>query len=270
MTRETRRIRVLIVDDEPLARKRLRAILSKHPDVEVAAEAGNGITAVAAVAEHSPDVMLLDVQMPGLDGFGVVASFVEKREREDARSRTPLPVVIFITAHDQHAVKAFDVQALDYVLKPVTAERVLAAIDRAIARLGESRRADLASELSTLLANVDRSRRDGRLAIRTDRGVRLVPMGEVQWVEADGDLVKVHTLRTTYVMRATMADMEAELPRAQFARVHRSAIVSTACIQEVQPLFKGDYIIVLRSGAAVRSGRTYRAEVQALMKASRG
>ena len=270
MTREVGPIRVLIVDDEPLARRRLRTILSKHPDVEVVGEAGSGVTAVTAVAEHSPDVMLLDIQMPGQDGFGVIKSLVEKRDRAEARARKPLPVVIFITAHDEHAVRAFDVQALDYVLKPVTAERVLAAVDRAIARLGESRRADLAHELSGLLANVDRSRRDGRLAVRTDRGVRLVPFEDVLWVEADGDLVKIHTLRATHVMRATMAEMESELPRTQFARVHRSAIVNTSCIQEIQPLFKGDYVIVLRNGSAVRSGRTYRAEVQAMMKQSEG
>jgi two-component system LytT family response regulator len=185
----------------------------------------------------------------------------------DRRGRQPLPVVIFITAHDEHAVRAFDVQALDYVLKPVTSERVLSAVDRAIARLRESRRADLADELTTLLARVDRSRRDGRLAVRTDRGYRFVPIDEVHWIEADGDLVKIHTPRATHVMRATMADMEAELPRGVFARVHRSAIVNTSCIQEIQPLFKGDYIIVLRSGAAVRSGRTYRAGVQALITA---
>ena len=262
MTREgpARALRVLIVDDEPLARKRLRTILSKQPDVEVVAEAGNGITAVAAVAEHSPDVMLLDIQMPGLDGFGVLKALVETRK--------PPPVVIFITAHDEHAVRAFDVQALDYVLKPVTAERVLAAVGRAIGRLRESRRADLAQELSSLIAEVDRSRRNGRIAVRTDRGVRLVPVDEVLWVEADGDLVKIHTVRTSHMMRATMAELESELPRAQFTRVHRSAIVNTGCIQEIQPLFKGDYVIVLRNGAAVRSSRTYRAEVQALMRRS--
>ena len=249
--------RVLVVDDEPLARKRLRAILSKRLDVEIVGEAGSGTTAVAAVAEHAPDVVLLDIQMPGVDGFGVLKALVEKKVR--------LPVVIFVTAHDEHAVRAFDVQALDYVLKPVTAERVLAAVNRALARLGETRRADLAKELSTLVANVDRSRRDGRLAVKTDRGIRLVPHDEVLWVEAEGDLVKIHTTRAIHLMRATMAEMESELPAARFARVHRSAIVNTDCIQEIQPLFKGDYVIVLRSGAAVRSGRTYRAEVQALI-----
>ena len=121
--------RVLVVDDEPLARKRLRAILSKRLDVEIVGEAGSGTTAVAAVAEHAPDVVLLDIQMPGVDGFGVLKALVEKKVR--------LPVVIFVTAHDEHAVRAFDVQALDYVLKPVTAERVLAAVDRALARLGD-------------------------------------------------------------------------------------------------------------------------------------
>jgi two-component system LytT family response regulator len=221
------------------------------------ADAGNGITAVAAVTDHTPDVMLLDVQMPGLDGFGVLKAIVDRK--------LTAPVVIFITAHDEHAVRAFDVQALDYVLKPVTAERVLAAVDRAIGRLAETRRADLAQELSVIMSGVDRSRRDGRIAVKTDRGVRFVPLDEVTWVESDGDLVKIHTARASHVMRATMAEMQSELP-AKFVRVHRSAIVNTDCIQEIQPLFKGDYVIVLRTGAAVRSSRTYRADVQALMK----
>lgn len=265
MTREPASIRVLIVDDEPLARRRLRTILTKHSGVEVVGEAGNGTTAVAAIVDVTPDLLLLDIQMPGLDGFGVVKAMMESRARLDTRARKPLPAIIFVTAHDEHAVRAFDVQAVDYVLKPVSAERVLAAVDRAIARLGESRRADLANDLSSLLANVERSRRDARLAVHTDRGVRLVPVHEVQWVEADGDLVKIHTTRATHVMRATMAAMEAELPGSVFIRVHRSAIVNRSHVQEIQPLFKGDYIIVLNGGAAVRSGRTYRADVRALM-----
>ena len=255
---QARPTRVLIVDDEPLARRRLRTILSKHAGVEVIGEAGNGITAVAAVTELAPDLMLLDIQMPGQDGFDVLRTLVERK--------STLPIVIFITAHDEHAVRAFDVQALDYVLKPVAAERVLAAVDRGIARLAESRRADLSQELAGLVSAVDRSRREGRLAVRTDRGVRLVPFDEVLWVEADGDLVKVHTQRVTHVMRMTMAEMEAELPPTQFLRVHRSAIVNTGCVQEIQPLFKGDYVIVLRGGAAVRSGRTYRKDVHGLMR----
>ena len=167
-----------------------------------------------------------------------------------ARSPPPAfsPVVVFITAHDEHAIRAFDVQALDYVLKPVTEERVLTAVSRAIARLGEHRRADLSEEFTRLLDRVDRSRREARIPVKGDRGVKLVPVSEIHWIEADADLVKLHTARGAHVLRTTMADVERQVPRTQFVRVHRGAIVNIDCIHEIQPLFKGDYVIVLKSG----------------------
>jgi two-component system, LytTR family, response regulator len=250
-------VRTVIVDDEPFARRRLRAILAKHPRIEVVGEAGNGTAAVTVVKELEPDLLLLDIQMPGRDGFEVL--------REVARAgRTP--VVIFITAHDEHAVRAFDVQALDYVLKPITEDRVMTAVGRAIERLGEHKRADLEHQVGDLLKAVDASRPDARIPVKTERGVKLVPVSEIHWIEANADLVKIHTAREAHVVRMTMAEAEAQVPRARFVRIHRGAIVNVACIQEIQPLFKGDYAIVLKSGVELRSGRTHRANVQALIR----
>ena len=193
--------------------------------------------------------------MPGKDGFEVL--------REIAG--THQPVVVFITAHDEHAIQAFDVQALDYVLKPLVEERLLAAVRRAVSRFHEQRRGDLADAMARLLERVDRSRRDGRVAVRSERGVTLIPAADIHWVEADGDLVTIHTARARHVLRTTMADIESRLATPPFTRVHRSAIVNVDCIQEIQPLFKGDYLIVLKSGVEIRTGRTHRANVQALM-----
>lgn len=256
MTVGAPRVRTLIVDDEPLARRRLRTILAAEPDVDIVGEASNGTAAVQAIAEKQPDLLLLDIQMPGKDGFEVLKDIAAVHQ----------PVVVFITAHDEHAIRAFDVQAVDYVLKPVVEDRLRAAVRRAISRLGEQRRADLADAMARLIERVDRGRAAGRIAVKTERGVTLLPVGEIQWVEADGDLVHLHTAKGAHMLRATMSEIEATLTGPQFARVHRSAIVNVGCIREIQPLFKGDYVIVLKSGAEVRSGRTHRADVQALMR----
>lgn len=250
------RVRTLIVDDEPLARRRLRTMLADEPDVEIVGEAANGTAAVDAIAQKRPDLLLLDIQMPGKDGFDVLRDI----------AGTHQPVVVFITAHDEHAIRAFDVQAVDYVLKPVIEDRLRAAVRRAISRIREQRRGDLADSMAKLLGRIDAARRDGRVAVKSERGVTLIPAAEIQWVEADGDLVTLHTARGRHVLRTTMADLESRLTTPPFIRVHRSAIVNVDCIHEIQPLFKGDYVIVLKSGVEIRTGRTHRANVQALMK----
>jgi two-component system, LytTR family, response regulator len=252
----THGVRALIVDDEPLARRRLRTILAAEPDLEIVGEAANGATAIQAVAEKRPDLLLLDIQMPGKDGFDVLREIASIHQ----------PVVVFITAHDEHAIRAFDVQAVDYVLKPVVEDRLRSAVRRAISRLREQRGADLSEAMARLLKRVDHDRRYRRIAVRTDRGVTLIPSLDIHWVEADGDVVNLHTARGRHVVRTTMSDIESRLASPPFTRVHRSAIVNVDCIQEIQPLFKGDYVIVLKSGAEIRTGRTHRANVQALMR----
>jgi two-component system LytT family response regulator len=251
-------VRTLIVDDEPLARRRLRAILADEADIEIVGEAASGRAAVKTIAELRPDLLLLDIQMPGMDGFEVLEEIADEHQ----------PVIVFITAHDEHALRAFEVQAIDYVLKPVIEDRLRAAVRRAVTRLREHRQADLSDAMSRLLDRVRRSRGATRLAVKNDRGVALVPLAEIHWIEADGDIVKLHTAKGAQILRTTMADLEARLAGGPFARVHRSAIVNTDQIQEIQPLFKGGYEIVLKNGARLRSGRLYRANVQALMRQS--
>jgi two-component system LytT family response regulator len=231
-------VRTVIVDDEPLARRRLRAMLAAEPGVEIVGEAGTGSAAVAVVIETRPDLLLLDIEMPGANGFDVLKQL----------AGIHAPAVVFVTAHDEHAIRAFDVQALDYVLKPVVEDRLKAAVRRAIARRREQ------------------DRENARIPVKTDRGVTLVPAADIHWLEADGDLVVLHAARGKHVLRTTMAEIADRLPGRQFVRVHRSAIVNIDAIQAIQPLFKGDYAIVLKTGATVRSGRTYRAAVQALTR----
>lgn len=250
------RVRTLIVDDEPLARRRLRAILADEPDVEIVGEAASGRVAVRTIGETRPDLLLLDIQMPGMDGFEVLEEIAELHQ----------PAVVFITAHDEHALRAFDVQAIDYVLKPVVEDRLRAAVRRAVMRLREQRQADVTDAMSKLLDRVRRSRGAMRLPVKNDRGVALVPLAEIHWIEAEGDIVKLHTAKGAQILRTTMADLETRLTSGPFARIHRSTIVNTDQIQEIQPLFKGGYEIVLKSGARLRSGRLYRANVQALIK----
>jgi two-component system LytT family response regulator len=261
MSNETARVRVLIVDDEPPARKRLRALLADEPEVEVIGEAGSGTEAVTMIAAERPDLVLLDIQMPGLDGFGVI--------REIA-SHDP-PLVVFVTAHDEHAIKAFEVQAVDYVLKPVLEPRLKEAVRRAVERIRGGGARDVSGELSRLLERLAAPSPvpqpgAGRLPIKRDGSVTFVRVDDVDWLEADGDYVRIHAGKATHVVRDTIADVMAKLPGERFLRVHRSIVVNTERIREVQPWFKGDYVLILHDGTKLRSGRTYRATVQGLIE----
>ena len=249
-------VRTLIVDDEPLARRRLRTILADEAGIEIIGEASTGRAAVTAIVETRPDLLLLDIQMPGQDGFAVLRQIAGVHQ----------PVVVFIAAHDKHAIRAFEMQAIDYVLKPVIEDRLRAAVRRAIQRVGERRHADLTGAIARLLESVDRGRTAGRIAVKTERGVALLPVGDIHWVEAEGDYVRFHTAKGAHLLRATLSEIESRLEAPRFARVHRSAIVNVESIREIQPLFKGDYVLVLKTGAEVRSGRSHRATVQALMR----
>src|SRR5690349_18596616 len=173
----TERIRTLVVDDEPLARRRLLSMLAKESEIEVIGEAGNGTSAVRAIGEERPDLVFLDVQMPGLDGFEVLR----------ATTSTHQPLVIFVTAHDEHAIRAFDVQAIDYLLKPVDAGRFHESVRRAVARFRQPGQRDLAREMAELLDRVSANpTRDARIPVKRDGRVSFVPVGEIDWVEADG------------------------------------------------------------------------------------
>jgi two-component system LytT family response regulator len=249
------RARTLIVDDEPLARRRLRTLLADEPEVEIIGEAASGAAAIAAITADRPDLMLLDIQMPGKDGFDVL----------DAIAGIHEPVVIFVTAHDEHALRAFDAQALDYVLKPVVEDRLREAVRRALRRLAERDRGQRAQTIADVLHALRRGAA-ARIPLKQDGRITFVAAADIFWVEADGDFVTVHTARDAHAVRMTMAEIAARLGDRRFARVHRSALVNIDRIREIQPLFKGDYMLVLANGANVRTGRAYRDAVQALAR----
>jgi two-component system, LytTR family, response regulator len=249
-------VRALIVDDEPLARRRLRGMLADERDIEIVGEAGSGNAAVKAIIHHRPDLVFLDVQMPELNGFEVLRATAERHQ----------PLVVFVTAFDEHAIRAFDVQAADYILKPVVETRFREAVQRAVRRLREQPRAEIARELARLLETVGKPEQSPRLPIRRDGRVLFVNTADITRIESDGDFVRVHAGADSHTVRETMAEMEARLPSPPFVRVHRSAIVNAGRIREIQPWFKGDYVVILTDGSKIRTGRTYREAVQRLMK----
>jgi len=244
------KIRALIVDDEPLARRGVRARLEQQQDVEVAGECGNGREAVAAIRRQQPDLVFLDLQMPGLDGFGVVKQVGPEK----------MPMVIFVTAHDEHAIRAFEVEAIDYLLKPIDDERFRRALDRARTRLGERSDGSLGRRLAGLLGGQAAQ----RIAVR-DRGrILLIGAKEIDSVEAEGDYASIRVGEKTYLVRETMAAMEGRLGSG-FVRIHRSVIVNAARIRELRPQASGEFVVVLQSGLELPASRGYADRVRALI-----
>ncbi|MDQ8051301.1 response regulator [Luteibacter sp.] len=250
-------IRALIVDDEPIARRGILRLLGQEPDIEVVAECGDGAAAISAIGELSPDLVFLDVQMPELDGFAIIEAFGENR----------MPAVVFVTAFDQHAVRAFDAQALDYVLKPIDPARFRRSLERVRSHLTHPDDA-FVRRVSEALKSIDRGalqRYPSRLAIRSEGRVRLVDIDEVDRIVAAGNYVEVHAGAKQHRMRETMASLESRLDPQRFVRVSRAAFVSIAQIREVQPMFNGDFVVLLRNGAQVNGSRRYRAALDVLL-----
>ena len=247
------RIRALVVDDEPVARGHLRTLLEDRGDVVVVDECGDGRTAVDRIRSLGPDLVLLDVQMPELDGLGVVRAIGPER----------MPAVVFVTAHDQHAVEAFEVHALDYVLKPVHRSRFNGAIDRAVGliRSGSGQRGRPLSEVLERLSPTGNE----RIAVRSGDRVLFLRVADIDWIEAADDLVRIHLGKSVHEHRATMAQIEQRLPQARFIRIHRSTIVNVDRIREFQPWFQGDWILVLADGTRLQSGKSYRKRIRELM-----
>ena len=249
-------IRVLIIDDEPLARQRIRALLAAEPDVTVVGECDDGQKAVAAIREHRPDLIFLDVHMPELDGFGVL----------EALSGERLPGVIFVTAYDRYALRAFEVHALDYLLKPFNRERFRQALERARGRLRQARPAEVHELLHALLADVQTAARGPRrLVVKSDNRIVLVKPEEVDWVEAAGNYVRLYVGKDEHLLRATMEGVEAQLPPRQFVRIHRSTIVNVERIRSLEPGFHGDYVVQLHDGTELPLSRTYRPKLEELL-----
>ena len=249
------KIKTLIVDDEPLARERLRKMLEAEPEIELLGECADGRAAVEVIQKQSPDLVFLDVQMPELDGFGVLA----------ALAGGPMPVVVFVTAHDKFALKAFEVHAVDYLLKPFDRERFQTALRRALDRLKQSQGDEINQRLSALLADLKpEAKLPGRMAVKVGGRVIFIKLEEIDWLEAADNYVNLHIGAEAHLLRETMAAMEAKLPEEKFLRISRSTIVNIDRIKELQPMFHGEYVVVLRSGAKLTLSRGYRDKLQQL------
>lgn len=254
------RIRAIIVDDEPLARDGVRLHLADAPDVEVVGEAGSGQEAIDLIETLRPDLVFLDVQMPGVDGFGVL----------EALGAGQMPVTIFATAYDQFAVKAFEAHAVDYLLKPYDAERFHKALDRAREQLRARRRSSEDERLGSLLQELQaRSRFSERIIVRAGGRIVILRAAEIDWVEAASNYVRLHVGSKEYLLRETMTALEAKLDPAEFVRIHRSTIVRVDRIRELEPLFQGDYVVILSDGTRLSSSRGYRERLQELLQSSR-
>ena len=267
-------LRVVIVDDEAFARQRLRRLLGEQHDIEIVGEASNGREAVALITTHDPDVVLLDVQMPRVDGFGVLRAL-----------DGPAPLVIFVTAFDEHAVAAFNVHAFDYILKPVDPTRFAEAIDRARAEVARTTAAERHAKLVSFL---DESRgaaaREGaepaaepnvgpggrrpvdRLLVKEEGRMYFVPVDEIDWIEAYGNYARLHTGPNTHLIRETMATLERALDVRRFARIHRSTIVNLDRVKQMDLWGSGDYMVRLADGTQLKLSRWYRDRLEARLK----
>ena len=244
-------LRTLIVDDEPLARRRLARLLKAESDVVVVGECGDGESAVQALARLTPDLLLLDVRLPGMDGLGVLDAIDARPSRR--------PAVVFVTAYDRYAVAAFEREAVDYLLKPVDGERLHAAVERARRRLRRSGPGELARGLSAL-RNGDASPAERLLVMTRGRGV-FIRTAEIEWIEAAGNAVRLHVGAAAHRVRGPLTRLLQRLDRDRFRRVNRSSVVNVDRVKEIQPWFHGDGIVVLESGRRVRLSRRYRSQL---------
>lgn len=228
-------IRTLIVDDEPLARARVAMLLERHDDIEVVGEAGDGVTARASIAELSPDLVLLDIQMPGVNGLELARSLPE-----------PRPIVVFLTAFDQHALDAFEAAALDYVLKPVDPKRLAVALDRVRKQVARPRAAPAGALPDRFLVRKSHGR---RIIVKTE---------EIEWIRAERNYVALHTANGTHLMREAIGRIEEQLDARRFVRIHRSVIVNIESVRELAGDSDGSLFVTMRDGERLRVGDSYR------------
>ncbi len=243
------KIKTLIVDDEPLARDRVKRFLRDEADIQIIGECGNGVEAISAIREQKPDLVFLDIQMPEKNGFDVVKSLNGKS----------LPTVIFVTAYDQYALQAFDVHALDYLLKPFNRERIHRAVARAREHIEHKNLGNLDERLASLIADLRSEKKYlERLVVKSVGRVFFLKTDEIEWIEAAGNYVKLHVGRESHMIRETMNGIEAKLDPDKFLRIHRSTVVHIDCIKELHPMFSGDYAVILRNGTELALSRNYR------------
>ncbi|HEX2206533.1 MAG TPA: LytTR family DNA-binding domain-containing protein [Longimicrobium sp.] len=254
-------LRVVTVDDEPLARDCIRLALAREPGWEIVAECPGGPAAVEAIERKAPDLVFLDVQMPGMDGFGVIEAVGPER----------MPATIFVTAFEEHALRAFQVHAMDYLLKPFGDERLREALEHARRRIRTDRRGELGARLEALLRDVHGGgahpaasadaappRYATWLTVSAQNRTQFVPVAEVDWLEADGKYVRLHAGGRTHLIRGTLAATAERLDPAHFVRIHRGTVVNVARIREVQPWMGGDHLAILHDGTRLRVSRTFR------------
>jgi two-component system, LytTR family, response regulator len=239
---------ILVVDDEPLAREGLKLLLSRQPKVESISEARNGREAIALIREQKLNLVVLDVQMPRTDGFAVIHAVGAER----------MPPVIFVTAHDQYAIRAFEIAAIDYLLKPVTEERFALAFQRAIGRLQRTPHEDATKQVLAMLdAIANPPRQLERFAVRSGEHTLFVPVNEVDWIEAFQNYVRIHAGPATYLLHVPMNTIESVLDSNRFLRIHRSHVVNVRSIARLWSIAHGQYSVELKSGQRLQSGRTY-------------
>jgi len=249
---------VLIVDDEALARDTIRLLLQDVHDMRVVAEASDGPGAVEAIRNHTPDLVFLDVQMPGLTGLEVISEVGVAR----------MPPVVFVTAFNEYAVKAFETSAIDYLVKPFSDDRFEAALQRARNQVQQLKRADLEGRLRQLLSETrtaSEAEKNLRFMVKERNSIRFVEASDIDWVEAAGDYVILHCGDEKSMIRETMAGMEKKLPSDRFVRIHRSSIVCIPSVREIKPYFHGDYIVYLKDGRELKLSRRYWPKVEQVL-----
>jgi len=262
--REAKKIRTLIVDDEPLARQSIRLLLRADAGVEVVGEAGSGAEAVKAIRKHSPDLVFLDIQMPEMDGFGVIEHIAAER----------MPVVVFVTAFDRYALKAFEVHALDYLLKPFSDARFEKALRQAKAQIGQREISHLSQRLLALLEDRDAHRAPpparaanylSRLMVKSAGRVFFLKADEIDWIEAADYYVKLHVGRKSHLLRESLSELESKLDPEKFLRTHRSSIVNLDRVREMHPLPGGEYAVLLHDGTELKLSRARREHLRRLL-----
>ncbi|MEK6286193.1 MAG: LytTR family DNA-binding domain-containing protein [Acidobacteriota bacterium] len=251
-----RRIRVLIVDDEPLARRKIRRMLAHDPEVEILADSANGREAIAAIGAQNPDLVFLDVQMPEIDGFDVLESIAEPQ----------IPLVIFVTAYDQYALRAFEVSAVDYLVKPFDRTRFEKALQRAKSRLASERGDNLNRQTLALLAELKaKPSHIERLVIKAGGRAFFLKTEEIDWIEAEGKYVRLHAGKESYLLREAIGSMEGQLDPKKFPRIHRSTIVNIERVRELQPWFHNEYRVILKDGTELMLSRSCRKKLGELL-----
>jgi two-component system LytT family response regulator len=248
------KVRTLIVDDEPLARDRLRQLLRSEPEIEIVGECADGREAVATVQKTPPDLIFLDVQMPELDGFGVV----------EAIGAESAPVIVFVTAHDKFALRAFEIHAVDYLLKPFDRERFQKALHRALEQIKQREGGALIARQAAMIAELKSPKPPERLAVKSGGHVVWVKLDEIDWIGSADNYAELHVGPKSHLMRETLAALESRLDPKVFVRISRSIIVNTQRIKELKRLFYGGCELTLQNGAKLTLSRRYRDKLRQL------